>query len=108
MLGFLTTDTAISEPLLRRALVEVVDETFNAITVDGDTSTNDAVVLLANGASGMTIGDAEYAFAFETRVGAHVFSLTFSNGPGTTFRQIAHGGVPERLNLGFNLTRKFF
>jgi hypothetical protein len=57
---------------------------------------------------GLVIGDAQYAFAIESRVGAHVFSLTFSNGPGTTFRQIAHGGVPERLNLGFNLTRKFF
>ena len=49
------------------------------------------------------IGDAQYAFAIETRVGAHVFSLTFQNGPGTTFRQIAHGGVPEHLTLGFNL-----
>ena len=47
-------------------------------------------------------------FAIEERVGAHVFSLTFTNGPGTTFRQIAHGGVPDHLNLGFNLTRKFF
>jgi len=57
---------------------------------------------------GLVIGDAQYAFAIEKRVGAHVFSLTFSNGAGTTFRQIAHGGVPERLNLGFNLTRKFY
>jgi hypothetical protein len=57
---------------------------------------------------GLVIGDAQYAFAIEKRVGAHVFSLTFGNGPGTTFRQIAHGGVPERLNLGFNLTRKFY
>jgi uncharacterized beta barrel domain-containing protein DUF5777 len=57
---------------------------------------------------GLAIGDAEYSFAIEKRVGAHVFSLTFSNGPGTTYRQIAHGGVPERLNLGFNLTRKFY
>jgi len=57
---------------------------------------------------GLVIGDAQYSFAIEKRVGAHVFSLTFSNGPGTTFRQIAHGGIPERLNLGFNLTRKFY
>ena len=57
---------------------------------------------------GLAIGDAQYGFAIEERVGAHVFSLTFTNGPGTTFRQIAHGGVPEHLNLGFNLTRKFF
>jgi hypothetical protein len=57
---------------------------------------------------GFAIGDAQYGFAIEERVGAHVFSLTFTNGPGTTFRQIAHGGVPDHLNLGFNLTRKFF
>jgi len=57
---------------------------------------------------GFVIGDAQYAFAIETRVGAHVFSLTFQNGPGTTFRQIARGGIPEHLTLGFNLTRKFY
>jgi glutamate N-acetyltransferase/amino-acid N-acetyltransferase len=61
MLAFVTTDAAVPQPLLSRALAEVVDETFNAITVDGDTSTNDTVILLANGASGATIGDAEYA-----------------------------------------------
>ena len=61
MLAFVTTDANIAPPLLRRALAEVVDETFNAITVDGDTSTNDTVMLLANGASGAAVGDAEYA-----------------------------------------------
>jgi len=60
MLAFVTTDAAVPQALLQRALVEVVDETFNAISVDGDTSTNDAVVVLANGASGATIGDADY------------------------------------------------
>ncbi|HUK33986.1 MAG TPA: bifunctional glutamate N-acetyltransferase/amino-acid acetyltransferase ArgJ [Vicinamibacterales bacterium] len=60
MLGFVTTDAAIAAPLLHRALVEVVDDTFNAITVDGDSSTNDSVMLLANGASGVTITDDEY------------------------------------------------
>jgi len=64
MLAFVTTDAAVSQPLLHRALVEVVDNTFNAITVDGDMSTHDAAVLIANGASGATIGVAEYpAFA---------------------------------------------
>src|ERR1700722_8118551 len=52
MLGFLATDAAISPPLLSRALRTVVAQTFNAITVDGDTSTNDTVALLANGESG--------------------------------------------------------
>ncbi len=52
MLAFLTTDCAISAPLLRKALREVVGTTFNCVTVDGDCSTNDSVLLLANGAAG--------------------------------------------------------
>jgi len=60
MLGFVTTDAAVPLPLLERALREVVDETFNAITVDGECSTNDCVMVLANGASGVTIDDASY------------------------------------------------
>lgn len=51
MLAFLTTDVAISPSLLNRALRCAVGRTFNAITVDGDTSTNDTVVVLANGRS---------------------------------------------------------
>jgi glutamate N-acetyltransferase / amino-acid N-acetyltransferase len=52
MLGFLATDAAISPVLLSKGLRTVVSRTFNAITVDGDTSTNDTVTLLANGESG--------------------------------------------------------
>jgi len=64
MLGFVTTDAAVPKPLLERALREVVDDTFNAITVDGECSTNDCVMVLANGASGVTIDDHTYdAFA---------------------------------------------
>ena len=59
-------------------------------------------------AGGLAIGQAEYAFAIEKRVGAHVFALTFSNSAGTTYRQLAHGGVQDHLTLGFNLTRKFY
>jgi glutamate N-acetyltransferase / amino-acid N-acetyltransferase len=69
MLGFVTTDAAVPVPLLQRALREVVDTTFNAITVDGECSTNDCVMLLANGASGVTIDAASYdafAHALET------------------------------------------
>jgi glutamate N-acetyltransferase/amino-acid N-acetyltransferase len=61
MLGFVTTDAAIPPPLLHRALREVVDDTFNAITVDGECSTNDCVIVLANGASGATVDDQSYA-----------------------------------------------
>jgi glutamate N-acetyltransferase / amino-acid N-acetyltransferase len=60
MLGFVTTDAAVPRGLLDRALREAVDQTFNAITVDGDSSTNDCVLLLANGASGLTVDEASY------------------------------------------------
>jgi glutamate N-acetyltransferase/amino-acid N-acetyltransferase len=60
MLAFLTTDAAVPKTLLDRALKEVVDDTFNAITVDGECSTNDCVMLLANGASGVTIDERTY------------------------------------------------
>ena len=52
MLCFITTDAAISTPLLQRALRRACDRSFNAITVDGDMSTNDMVVVLANGQAG--------------------------------------------------------
>jgi glutamate N-acetyltransferase/amino-acid N-acetyltransferase len=52
MLAFLATDAAISSSLLSQALRGAVAGTFNAITVDGDTSTNDTVAILANGESG--------------------------------------------------------
>jgi glutamate N-acetyltransferase/amino-acid N-acetyltransferase len=60
MLGFITTDAAVPAPLLQRALRDAVDVTFNAITIDGDTSTNDTVFLLAGGASGVEVTDAGY------------------------------------------------
>jgi len=61
MLGFVTTDAAVAPALLQRALREVVDDTFNAITVDGECSTNDSVMILANGASGVTVDERHYA-----------------------------------------------
>jgi hypothetical protein len=57
---------------------------------------------------GYAPGQAEYAFGIEKRVGGHVFQLNFGNDQGTTFGQIAEGGTPQSLYLGFNLTRKFF
>src|SRR5918992_5906669 len=60
MLGFLTCDAEVAPAVLQRALVEACDTTFNAITVDGECSTNDSVFALANGASGVLIGDREY------------------------------------------------
>src|SRR5438093_3423103 len=49
MLCFLTTDAAVPKDVLQRALSTSVDQSFNRITVDGDMSTNDTVILLANG-----------------------------------------------------------
>src|SRR5262249_30539565 len=60
MLGFVTTDAAVPQPLLDRALRAAVHDTFNAITVDGECSTNDCVMLLANGASGVAGDEAAY------------------------------------------------
>jgi glutamate N-acetyltransferase / amino-acid N-acetyltransferase len=55
MLAFLTTDADIDQPILQDLLLKSVNKTFNKITVDGDTSTNDMVILLANGRSGNSI-----------------------------------------------------
>ena len=52
MLAFITTDCAISQDMLEDALREIVARTFNRVTVDGDTSTNDMCVVLANGMAG--------------------------------------------------------
>ncbi|MGA0846717.1 MAG: bifunctional glutamate N-acetyltransferase/amino-acid acetyltransferase ArgJ, partial [Luteolibacter sp.] len=53
MLCFITTDANVPTGTLRKAVLECVEESFNRITIDGDMSTNDTVLVLANGASGM-------------------------------------------------------
>jgi len=58
MLAFLATDAAVASELLQGMLAEAVDMSFNAISVDGDTSTNDACVLVATGQAGLGIGAA--------------------------------------------------
>ena len=68
MLGFVTTDAAVPKALLDRALTAAVNDTFNAITVDGECSTNDCVMLLANGASGVSVDESSYeAFEYALR-----------------------------------------
>lgn len=59
MLCFLTTDLAIEKTILQKALSEVVVDTFNMISVDGDTSTNDSLVVLANGLAENPVIDKE-------------------------------------------------
>jgi glutamate N-acetyltransferase/amino-acid N-acetyltransferase len=60
MLGFLTTDAEVAPALLRRALQLSARDTFNAITVDGECSTNDSLFVLASGASGVRIDEDAY------------------------------------------------
>ncbi len=55
MLGFLATDAAVSQPLLECWVREIADQSFNRITIDGDTSTNDSFILIATGVSGVNI-----------------------------------------------------
>ena len=58
--------------------------------------------------AGYAPNTAEYGFAIEKRAGAHVFQLNFTNSSLTTFAQTAQGGQVGDLQMGFNLTRKFF
>ena len=60
MLGFVATDAQVDPELLHRALHLVANKSFNRITVDSDTSTNDAVVLAATGASGAVIDESNF------------------------------------------------
>jgi len=65
MLGFLTTDARVAPAILDRALRESGRDTFNAITVDGECSTNDSLFALASGASGVTVGEDLYPALLE-------------------------------------------
>ena len=58
MLAFLTTDANIAQPLLQKTFAKYIDRSFNRISVDGDMSTNDMAVILANGASGAPVIEA--------------------------------------------------
>jgi glutamate N-acetyltransferase/amino-acid N-acetyltransferase len=81
MLGYLTTDAAVDQVLLHRALTEACRSTFNAITVDGEPSTNDCVFALANGMSGVVIDDGLYPALLEGfRQASHELALGIVRG----------------------------
>ncbi len=89
MLGFLATDVSISKEMLQLALSRVVEETFNMITVDGDTSTNDMVALLAAGTAGNSEitemnGDYETFTAALKQVAVHLAREIVRDGEGAT------------------------
>jgi len=89
MLCFITTDAAIAAPVLKQALTEAVNVSFNMISVDGDTSTNDMVTVLANGLAGNKLIDsvdgsyAEFAAAL-TAVCTELAKLVARDGEGAT------------------------
>ena len=73
MLSFLATDAGIAQPLLRKLAVEIADASFNRITVDGDTSTNDSFIIAATGKSGVNVNsesDAAYVAVREALTAA--------------------------------------
>src|SRR4029078_3886653 len=77
MLAFITTDAAVPPALLERALREVTGRTFNAITVDGECSTNDTLAVLASGTSGVAIDESSYPV-----LGAGLEAAARTAGPG--------------------------
>ena len=88
MLSFVTTDAAISQELLLEALKADVEDTYNMISVDGDTSTNDTVLLLASGLSGAEIADGTPDYdtfvAALTEVAEHLSRELAGDGEGAT------------------------
>ncbi len=90
MLAVLATDAAIAQPALQQALAQACNRSFNCISVDGDTSTNDTVVVLANGLAGhppiaQAQGPAYQAFLEAlTQVGQELAKAIVRNGEGVT------------------------
>jgi glutamate N-acetyltransferase/amino-acid N-acetyltransferase len=89
MLAFLTTDAKIEKALLQKAFFSVVSQTFNRISVDGDMSTNDMAVLLANGASNtpaLEEGTTEYDLFYEglLKVTTELAKMIARDGEGAT------------------------
>ena len=89
MLVFITTDAAISPAMLQKALSADIKKTFNMISVDGDTSTNDMVSVMANGLAGNTMIESEgedfdtFAKALNT-VTIHLCKMIAGDGEGAT------------------------
>ena len=84
-LAFVTTDAAIAPDRLSEILRRATDRSFNRITVDGDTSTNDMILILANGASGIEVGDGTEGFEWAlTAVLVHLAREVARDGEGAT------------------------
>jgi len=86
MLGYIATDAAIEQPMLQQMVSEAANRSFNCITVDGDTSTNDALMLIATGKSGVTVDAANRAAmqAVVTEVATILAQAIVRDGEGAT------------------------
>ncbi|MBF0241350.1 MAG: bifunctional glutamate N-acetyltransferase/amino-acid acetyltransferase ArgJ, partial [Desulfamplus sp.] len=87
MLAFICTDLDISSTLLKAALKIACERSFNRISVDGDTSTNDMVLAMANGMSGAAVEDSDDALEFETilnEVALELAKMVVKDGEGAT------------------------
>ncbi|MBW3591251.1 MAG: bifunctional glutamate N-acetyltransferase/amino-acid acetyltransferase ArgJ [Actinobacteria bacterium] len=96
-LGFVTTDAEVDTQQLQVLLKTAADQSFNAITVDGDTSTNDTLLVLANGASGIRPDPEEFAQAL-TAVCRSLSSQVVADGEGATkLITVIVNGAAEKL-----------
>jgi len=92
------------------ALLNIDRDTF-FVGIGGRVRVSSTVYVVAEvapRASGYSPDKPAYGFGVEKRAGGHLFQVNFNNGQGTTFGQLARGGFPNSLYLGFNLARKFF
>jgi glutamate N-acetyltransferase/amino-acid N-acetyltransferase len=93
LLGVHTTDAKIETDLLQACLRTAVDQSYNRISVDGDTSTNDTILLLANGTSGVEIKDKQSVSLFQEALNSlakHLAQLVVRDGEGASkFVEIA-------------------
>ncbi len=96
-LGFVTTDAEVNTQQLQALLKAAADQSFNAITVDGDTSTNDTLLVLANGASGIRADPEEFAQAL-TAVCRSLSRQVVADGEGATkLITVIVNGAAEKL-----------
>lgn len=103
MLAFLTTDASVSNPFLQDTLAQAVNRSFNRITIDGDMSTNDSVLMMANGASGLSIEKEresvriEFAKAVDAVCACLARKCVCDGEKVTKFVQVRVAGAPDDL-----------
>jgi glutamate N-acetyltransferase/amino-acid N-acetyltransferase len=93
MLAFITTDAVVAPDLLQESLTAAVNDSFNAITVDGECSTNDTVLVLANGASGITPPADAVAAALGTVCGSLARAIVRDGEGATKFVRVSVTGA---------------